>query len=118
MREHKNLDFKNSIGYLTAPKSGKDTRNDLLEAANDQTKGLKDQWDKTVSQAKETFDNVLSQVDRTANKVENKYDDLKDDAKSAYNQARVKQGYDDKVGDLADAAKSGVNKAEDALKIN
>ncbi len=107
-----------AIGYLTAPKSGKDTRDQLLEAANDQTKGLKDQWDKTVSQAKETFENVKSQVGVVADKAGNTYDDLKDDAGSVYQQQKVKNNYNSTVNDAADAAKSGVNKAENALKIN
>ncbi|MVM32466.1 YtxH domain-containing protein [Spirosoma sp. HMF4905] len=47
-----------AIGYLTAPRSGKETRSQLTDAANQRTKGLKEQWDKTVSQAKQAIDEV------------------------------------------------------------
>ena len=107
-----------AIGYLTAPRSGKETRDQLLEAANDQTKGLKEQWDKTVSQAKHTFDSVLSQVGMATDKVENIYDDLKDDATSAYQPQKIKSEYNSTVNDAAAVAKSDVNKAKDTLKID
>jgi gas vesicle protein len=47
-----------AIGYLTAPHSGKETRDQLTENANKQKKGLKERWDKTVSKAKQLAEDV------------------------------------------------------------
>lgn len=51
-----------AIGYLTAPRSGIETRDKLKKTADEQTKGLKDQWNKTVSQAKDLVETVKAQV--------------------------------------------------------
>lgn len=107
-----------AIGYLTAPRSGKETRDQLAASADEQTKGLKGQWDKTVSQVKETFENVKSQAGIFADKAEDKVDEYKNEAKSAYDQSDVASDYNQKVDDLADDTKAGVDKAEDALKLN
>ena len=40
-----------AIAYLTAPRSGRQTRTQLTDRANQQTKRLKEQWNKTISQA-------------------------------------------------------------------
>lgn len=107
-----------AIGLLTAPRSGKETREKLTEAANKQTEGLKEQWNKTVSQAKETLANVKSQAGGLANEAQGKFDQYKNDAESAYQQEKSKSQYNDKVDDVADNAKSGVNEMEEAFKIN
>lgn len=107
-----------AIGLLTAPRTGKETRDKLTEAANKQTDDLKGQWDKTVSQAKELLENVKSQAGVFADKAENKVDEYKNDADSAYQKEKAKGQYNDNVDDVADKAKSGVNKMEDAFKIN
>lgn len=107
-----------AIGLLTAPRSGKETREKLTEAANKQTEGLKEQWNKTVSQAKETLGNVKSQAGGLVNEAQGKFDQYKNDAESAYQQEKSKSQYNDKVDDAADNAKSGVNKMEEAFKIN
>lgn len=118
-----------AIGLLTAPRSGKETREKLTGAVNKQTDDLKGQWDKTVSQARETLDSVRSQagifadkaenkVDEYKNKAENKVDEYKSDTNSAYQKEKAKGEYNDAVDDAADKTKSGVNKMEDAFKIN
>ena len=59
-----------AIGYLTAPRSGKETRQQLTDAANQQTKGLKEQWSKTVSQAKQMVENAKSSLSSSSSKQE------------------------------------------------
>ena len=114
-----------AIGYLTAPRSGKDTRQKLSEGISD----LQDQWDEGVADVKTQFNSLLGKAEEKAdevkdkanslaNKAQNKVEDLKDDAKSQYIQERAKANYNYKVDNLADATKSGINKAEDALKFN
>lgn len=107
-----------AIGLLTAPRSGKETREKLTEAVNKQTGGLKEQWEKTVSQAKETLENVKSQAGGLANQAQGKFDQYKNDAESTYQQEKLKGQYNDKVDDVADNAKSGVNEVEEAFKID
>ena len=51
-----------AIGYLTAPRSGKETLSQLKNTADEQTKGLKDQWSKTVPQVKDLVETVKSKV--------------------------------------------------------
>jgi hypothetical protein len=50
-----------AVGYLTAPRSGKETRQQLTDTANEKTQGLKDQWGKTVSQVNQLVSDVQSQ---------------------------------------------------------
>ena len=107
-----------AIGLLTAPRSGKETREKLIDAANKQTEGLKEQWDKTVSQAKETLENVKSQAGGLVNQAQDKVDQYKNEAESAYQPEKAKNQYNDKVDDVADNAKSGVNEMEEAFKID
>lgn len=112
-----------AIGYLTAPHSGKETRDQLKNAADEQTKGLKNQWDKTVSQVKGLVDTAKSQVglgqsapNLFADMESGKMDKYKDDAN--YKKEQVEAEHNDKMDDVADKAKSAVNKAEDVLKVN
>ena len=107
-----------AIGLLTAPRTGKATRDKLTEAANKQTEGLKGQWDKTVSQAKGVIDNAKSQVGILADKAENKVDEYKNDANSTYQKEKAKGEYNDKVDGVADKAKSGVGEMENTFKVN
>lgn len=111
-----------AIGYLTAPRSGKETREQFTEAANKQAEGLKGQWDKTTSQVSQLVDDVKAkagvaktEMNAFADKAEDEFDSYRNDAQRAKNQARNQ--YNDGVDSAADAAKSGVDKAEDALKF-
>lgn len=110
-----------AIGYLTAPRSGKETRDQLAEAANKQTEGLKGQWEKTTAQVNKLIDDVKSQAGLAADKASvfadqanTKFDQYKDEATQAADQ--YKDQYNDKVDQTADAAKEGVDQAEEALK--
>ncbi|QIP16873.1 YtxH domain-containing protein [Spirosoma aureum] len=107
-----------AIGYLTAPRSGKETRDQLTQRVND----LQDQWDEGVAQVKSQIDSLVgnaeNKVDRYANQAEKKVDHYKNEVQSSYNKERAKNTYNNKVDDVADAAKSGINNAEDALKIS
>lgn len=107
-----------AIGYLTAPRSGKETRERLSQRANE----LQDQWEEGVSEVKSQIDklvgNAESKVDQYANQAEQTFDQYKNEAKSTYHRERAKASYNDTVDDAADAAKSGINSAENALKIN
>ncbi|GAB3935264.1 YtxH domain-containing protein [Larkinella terrae] len=57
-----------AIGYLTAPRSGKESRSQLSRAIDEQTKGVKSQWNKAMAQEKETVENLKSQANNLANK--------------------------------------------------
>lgn len=111
-----------AIGYLTAPRSGKETRDQLTEAVDKQTKSLKDQVNKTTGQVTKLVDDVKSQVNSAkpkhnlfADMEQGKLDRFKDDAELT--KAKAKNKYNDSVDDAADATKSGVDKAEEALKF-
>ena len=105
-----------AIGYLTAPRSGKETRYKLTQRAND----LQGQWEDGVSQVKSQIDSLTGKaqnlagkahekVNQYAGQAEQKGDQFKNDAKSTYNNT---------VDHTADAAQSGINRAEDALKVS
>ncbi len=107
-----------AIGYLTAPRSGKETRDKLTKNVND----LQDQWEEGVAQVKSQIDRLAGNAETKANQyadqAENKFDQYKNEAKSAHNQDRVKSVYNNAVDDTVEATKSGINRAEDALKLN
>ncbi len=110
-----------AIGYLTAPRSGKDTRRQLTDMSNQQTKGLKNTWDKTVSQTKQLIDTAKSSVGTSkpqpnlfADMESGKMDKYLDKADVA--RRKAKEGYNDTVENTADAAQATINKAQEALK--
>ena len=110
-----------AIGYLTAPRTGKDTRDQLTKAADKQTKGLKEQWEKAVSQGKKLVDEVKSSMGTSKPETNlfavmesGKMDKYMDETDIARRKAR--EGYNDKMDNTADAAKATINKAEEALK--
>ncbi len=107
-----------AIGYLTAPRSGKETRDKLTEGAKDWQGQLNDGINQVKSQVDQLTGQAKNTVDEYADKAENTYDQYKNESKSGYNKQQAKSDYNDKVDHVADAAKSGVNKAEDALKMN
>jgi len=110
-----------AIGYLTAPRTGKDTRDQLTKAADKQTKGLKEQWEKAVSQGKKLVDEVKSSMGTSKPETNlfavmesGKMDKYMDETDIA--RRKAKEGYNDKMDNTADAAKATINKAEEALK--
>ncbi len=111
-----------AIGYLTAPRPGKETRGQLADAANKQTGGLKDQWTKAIEQINQLVEELKTQSGlfksegyALADKVKDKANQSRNEAISTKNQA--KSEYNDEVENTADAAKAGVSKAEEALKL-
>ena len=52
-----------AIGYLIAPHSGKNTRNHLATAANNQKMDLEDQWHRIESQWGKTVEQVKHLID-------------------------------------------------------
>lgn len=105
-----------AIGYLTAPRSGKETREQLSDTVN----GMKEQWDEAKVQITELIEDVKAQVgvtsaDDLANKAERKFDQYKHEVNDKKEYAVNR--YNDGVDDLADATKRGIDNAEDRLRI-
>jgi gas vesicle protein len=46
------------IGYLMAPRSGKETRDQLSQAATKQTEALKDRWSDVSAQVKQSINDL------------------------------------------------------------
>ncbi|MFD2572088.1 YtxH domain-containing protein [Spirosoma soli] len=94
-----------AAGILLAPNSGKDTRDKIAGAVNDQAENLSDQWNKTATKAKEAFDSAKAKAGIAVNKAADTADKLSAKAES-------------KADDLADESRSLLDRAKDALKIN
>lgn len=107
-----------AIGYLTAPRSGKETRNKLTNNAKDWQGQINNGIDQVKSQVDQLTGQAKNTVNEYKNKAENTYDQYKNEAKSTYNKQQMKSDYNDTVDDAADAAKYGINKSEDAFKAN
>lgn len=106
-----------AIGYLTAPRTGQETRQQLADATDKQSKGLKEQWDKTVSQAKQVIEDVKtnsglfkSEPNLFADMESGMMDKYLDEADIA--RRKAKESRNDAVENAADAAHAGVNRAE------
>lgn len=108
------------IGILTAPRSGKETRDKLTEEANKRTDDLKDQLQKGVSQVKEGFEQAKSQVNQYADKAKEQYNQYKEQAQDviAKEKENFKAKYNNKVDELADNAEAGVEDSKDSLKVS
>ena len=118
-----------AIGILTAPRSGKETREKLVEEANKRSGDLKDQWEKGVSQAKDQFEKVKDQAGQYVDQAKDQYsqlkgqaknevENLKDKAESEYNKYEAKSDFNSTVDEFADKTKSGINSAKEAIKID
>lgn len=118
-----------AIGLLTAPRSGKETRDKLTEEANKRSGDLKGQWEKGVSQAKEGFEQAKTQVkegfeqaktqvNQYADKAKEQYDQYKNQAQNTQEKEAVKSQYNDKVDELANKAEVGIDDAKDSFKVN
>jgi len=119
-----------AIGYLTAPRTGKETRDQLSKAADEQAKKLKEQWEKlkeqgekTLSQAKELIEDVKSTAAKSKPKPEpNLFADMESGKMDKYldkadiTRRKAKEGYNDTVENTADAAQATMNKAKKALQ--
>lgn len=99
-----------AIGYLTAPRSGKETRKRLTDAATDQTKSLKKQWAKTVGQVTQLAEDVKKQAGLSSS-AGNAFADKASDKAN-----RAKSKDNDSLDTTAQTAKTGVDKVAEALK--
>lgn len=107
-----------AIGLLTAPRSGKETREKLKEEANKRSGDLKDQWSKGVEQVKQGYEQAKTQVGEYADKAKQQIDSYKSQAQNEYDKQRTKSQYNDKVDELADQTESGINSARESLKVD
>lgn len=99
-----------AVAYLTAPRTGRQTRNQLTEAANRQTEALKEQWEKTSAQVTKLIEEVKAGSGLFKSEP-NLFADMEAGKLDKY-----KSNYNNTVENTADAAKATLNKAEDALK--
>lgn len=71
-----------AVGFLFAPRSGKETRKQIAGSVNDQTREVQHQWDKTRSQVRETVANLKTNVGHLADEAQYKAGQLADNVKS------------------------------------
>lgn len=105
-----------AIGYLTAPRSGKKTR----ERISEKISGYKEDFENVRDKMVELVEDVKSQTglgtqDGVFGKVESKIDQYKHKAYEA--KEDVKNSYDQEVENVANRAKSGIDAAEEKLKV-
>ncbi len=108
-----------AVGFLFAPRSGRDLRKQIADTVGDQTKEAKHQWDKTKAQAKEKVDTIKKNVGLAADKVEDEFNTYAD---KAANEAKKAEEASHKAmneaGRLAAEAKSVVDKFRDTDKLS
>lgn len=105
-----------AVGYLTAPRPGKETRDQLRAAANRQTRTLNEQWSKTVAQAKQLADSAKANLG-SSKPEPNLFADLEAGKLDPYLDApwRAMHTHPNQVENPADAAPATADKAADAL---
>lgn len=104
-----------AIGYLTAPRSGKKTREQISDKINSYKGQFDDARDKVVGFVDEVKTQTgLGTPGGVSGKVESKIDQYKDKAYEAKEEA--KDSYNQKVENVADNAKSGIDTAEEKWK--
>ncbi|GAB3544368.1 YtxH domain-containing protein [Spirosoma fluminis] len=86
-----------AVGYLTAPRSGKETRDKLTDEANKRSKDLQDQWNKNVAQVKDGYEQVKSQVNQYVGQAQEKVNEFKDQAQQAANGSKTNNTNNDPV---------------------
>ena len=107
-----------AVGYLTAPRPGRATRDQLTEAAHQQTKNLKEQWAKTVSQVSQLAERAKSS--RGTSKPEpNLFADMEAGKLDRYLDEpwRAKNTHTNQVEHTADAAPTTAGQAADAVAV-
>ncbi len=105
-----------AIGYLTAPRSGKKTREQLTDKINNYKGEFESVRDKVVGFVDEVQTKTgLGTSGGVTGKVESKIDQYKDKAIEA--KEDVKNTYNQKVENVADTAKSGIETAQEKLKV-
>ncbi|WP_128544632.1 YtxH domain-containing protein [Larkinella soli] len=98
-----------AAGLLTAPKSGRESRQWIQDEANRRSKDLQDQWSKGVEQVKTQVDQVKSQVNDWTTKAQNAVQG------NQGNQPNKDQ-FNSNVDNLADKAHEGVDSAKQSIK--
>lgn len=108
-----------AVGFLFAPRSGKDLRKQIANTVGDQTKEVKHKWDKTKAQAKETAGTIKTNVGLAADKVEDEFNTYADKAANEAMKAE-EAGHRaiNEAGRLADEAKSAVDPLRDTSKLS
>jgi gas vesicle protein len=108
-----------AVGFLFAPRSGKDLRKQIANTVSDQTKEAQHQWDKTKAQAKETVDTIKTNVGLVADKAEDEFNNYADKARKEAEKAEdeAKKALDE-AGQFANEAKSSMDKFKDSSKLS
>lgn len=101
-----------AIGFLFAPRSGKELRKQIAGTVSDQTKEVEDKWNETKAQAKDAIGTIKSNVVSAADKVEDEFSGYTHKAGKYADEARKEANY------LADETKSGIDKFKDTLKAS
>ena len=105
-----------AVGYLTAPRSGKKTREQISDKINSYKADFENARDKMMGMVDEVKSQTgLGTPGGPAGKVESKIDEYKQKAVQAKDD--VKDSYNNKVENLADNAKSAIDTAEEKLKV-
>jgi len=94
-------------GILTAPKSGRESRQWIQDEADKRTKDLQGQWNKGVEQVKSQVDQVKSQVNQQVNQWSEKLQDKG---------SQTNENFNNTVDNLADKAHSGVEAGKQSIK--
>lgn len=107
-----------AVGYLTAPRSGKATREQLSETMN----GMKDHWDEAKTQITGLVSDIKAQVgksspDEFTNEapIQNQFDSYRNEAGQTGDY--IKNRYDNEVPNRADTSNTGFNAANNDFKI-
>jgi gas vesicle protein len=109
-----------AVGYLTAPRSGKETRYQLKSTADEKTKGLKDAWNKKVPQVKDLIETVKAKVGM-GESTPNLFAEMESGRMDKYkvdtnNQQEASKADDNQlVGELDSANPGVINKEEPTL---
>ncbi len=109
-----------AIGYLTAPRSGKETREKLSQGMDD----LQRQWEDGVDQVKSQVDRVVGKASNSANQYANEaeqiFDKYKEEGQAKADQklGQAKRAYNNTVDNAANSAEEGIDRAQEALKID
>ncbi|WP_420151762.1 YtxH domain-containing protein [Spirosoma sp.] len=107
-----------TVGFLFAPRSGKDLRKQIAGTVNDHTKDVQQQWDKTKEQAKQTIATIKTNVGKASDKAEDEFgryvEKAKQDARKAEKEAdeALKE-----AGHLAEETRSAIDKFKDTGKL-
>lgn len=108
-----------AVGFLFAPRSGKELRKKITGTVSDQTKGVQHQWNKTKAQAKQTVDTIKTNIGLATNKAEAEFNEYVDKAANYADRATKEADKAlEEADQLADEAKSTINKFKGTGRIS